>query len=374
MCEELFGDQLDEVVDIRGVHDWKKFMHGCRPSSADEDIQVQFSMQLRARADATIDVRSKAAVSSRVDWSNWFQIMPSPRVPATALPARDQVPELAPSKSWPEFKNKIVPCLQKFYSRAFKHPVHIPAEDQKEMLEFLRRGPPPASAPDWIKWSVTNGESETSDPADGAVQPEQPAAAAAAPAAVPPRVARKKKDWRPFLAPRSNATGKKCRCVFRTGCGVACTNENFLFHPHTHLHITRCGSTTHQKVTHRDCPLNHNNRTQDTQVDLDDGAGGDGAGGGAGTRAADSEDSEDSDDVVLSKIFPKAAKPFPYPVGTWVAVQFGDDYYSGQITKLYPGQDLCHVVFTDGDEADYEADEITYANQLYNQQFAPEEE
>ena len=209
MCEELFGDQLDEVVDIRGVHDWKKFMRGCRPSSADEDIQVQFSMQLRARADATIDVRSKSAVSARVDWSNWFQIMPSPRVPATALPARDQVPELAPSKAWPEFKTKIVPCLQKFYSRAFKHPVHIRAEEQEEMLEFLRRGPHPASAPDWIKWSVTNGESEASDPADGAVQPEQPAAAA--PAAVPPRVARKKKigdpSWLPARTPRAKSAG-----------------------------------------------------------------------------------------------------------------------------------------------------------------------
>ena len=114
-------------------------------------------------------------------------------------------------------------------------------------------------------------------------------------------------------------------------------------------------------MTHRDCPLNRNNRTQDTQVDPDDGAGSDGAGG----------DSEDSEDVVLSKKFPGAVKPFPYPVDTWVAVQFGDDYFAGQITKLYPGQDLCHVVFTDGDEADYEADEITYASQLYKQQFAP---
>ena len=142
ICEEIFGDQLDEVVDIRGVHDWKNFVRDCRPSSADEDIQVQFSMQLRARADAAIDVRSKSAISARVVWGPWYQIMPYPRVPATALPASTQVPALAPSKSWPEFNKKIVPCLQKFYSRAFRHPVHIPAEEQQEMLEFLRRAPP----------------------------------------------------------------------------------------------------------------------------------------------------------------------------------------------------------------------------------------
>ena len=225
MCEELFGDQLDEVVDIRGVHDWKNFMLGCRPSSADEDIQVQFSMQLHARADTTIEVRSKAAVSAKVAWSPWQQIMPFPRVPATSLPAPEKAPELAPSKPWPEFKKKIVPCLQKFYSRAFRHPVHIPADEQKEMLEFLRHGPPPVSAPDWIEWSViTNGQSEASVSGVGAVQPER--AAAAAPAAVHPARKKKKKDWRPFLAPRSNADGKKCRCVFWTGCVVACTSEN----------------------------------------------------------------------------------------------------------------------------------------------------
>ena len=116
MCEELFGDQLDEVVDIRGVHDWKKFMRKCRPNSADEDIQLQFSMQLRARADATIDVRSKSAINTRVAWSRWYQIMPYPGVPATVLPTGDQVPVLAPSKSWSDFQDKIVPCLQKFFS------------------------------------------------------------------------------------------------------------------------------------------------------------------------------------------------------------------------------------------------------------------
>ena len=181
-------------------------------------------MQLRARADATIDVRSKSAISARVVWGPWYQIMPYPRVPATALPASTQVPALAPSKSWPEFNKKIVPCLQKFYSRAFRHPVHIPAEEQQEMLEFLRRGPPPVSTPAWIKWTLTNGESETCASADGAVQPEP------APAAVPPRAARKK-VWRPFLAPRSNPMNKKCRCEFV--CCCMCESNFFITRTHT---------------------------------------------------------------------------------------------------------------------------------------------
>ena len=156
-------------------------------------------------------------------------------------------------------------------------------------------------------------------------------------------------------------------------------SANFSYaHAHTHvLYVTRCGSTTHLKVSHRDCPLNpkrvapdnpsgresapprQKKRTQETQVDSD----------AESHTSVGSEDSEDSDDIVLSKRFPGAVKPFPYPVGTRVAVEFGDDIYSGTISKLYPGEDLCEVIFTDGDKADYEADQITYAKQLYEHKF-----
>ena len=127
------------------------------------------------------------------------------------------------------------------------------------------------------------------------------------------------------------------------------------------MHVTRCGSTTHLKVTHRDCPLNRKRAApapaNPSAVDSD--------------AEEDSDDSDDSDDVVLSKRFPGATKTFPYPVGTWVAVEFGDDIFPGKITKLYPKDDLCEVVFTDGDRADYEADQITYAKQLYESAFLP---
>ena len=207
LCQDLFGDKLEEVVDIRGVHDWYNLMLGSRPSSADEDIQLQFSLQLRARVDGTIDVRSKSAVSARVPWGPYHQIMPHPQVSETVLPRSNQVPALAPSKSWPQFKDKIVPCLKKFYTRAYRHPVHIPAEDGQEMMDFLRNGPAPPSAPAWIEWSRQSSEADAA--ADDVDQRE----AARAPVSGPAEVPRNKKVWRPFLAPRENPGGKKCRCV-----------------------------------------------------------------------------------------------------------------------------------------------------------------
>lgn len=353
LCQDLFRDKMEEVVDIRGVHDWYNLMLGCRPSSADEDIQMQYSLQLRARADGTIDVRSKSAVSARVPWGPYHQIMPHPQVSATVLPGRNQVPALAPSKAWPQFKEQIVPCLKKFYTRAYRHPVHIPAVEGQEMMEFLQNGPTPPSAPAWIDWS--RGVSEADAAADAAADDVDHREAARAPVSGPPEAPRNKKVWRPFLAPRENPSGKKCRCAIVLIFYMRALKRIC-------IHGPRCGSTTHLKVTHGDCPLNPRKRTQETQVDSDPEAD---AGAGAGA-----EDSEDSDDVVLSKKFPGAHKPFPYPVGTWVAVQFGDEFFPGTITKHYPGEDLCEVVFTDGDREDYEADQITYAKQLYALKFA----
>ena len=60
---------------------------------------------------------------------------------------------------------------------------------------------------------------------------------------------------------------------------------------------------------------------------------------------------------------------FPHATGTWVAFQFGDEVFPGTITEVYAGEDLCRVQFTDGDEADYDKDEIHYAMQLYERDF-----
>ena len=63
---------------------------------------------------------------------------------------------------------------------------------------------------------------------------------------------------------------------------------------------------------------------------------------------------------------------FPYPVGTWVAFEFPQGFFSGTITKLYANEDLCEVTFTDGDHADYDEEEICYAIQLYEREFPQE--
>lgn len=224
LCKEVFRDQMEEVVDIRGVHDWYNLMLGCRPRSADEDIQLQYSLQLRARADTTIDVRSKSAVSARVPWSAWHQIMPHPRLPETVLPTSDQEPDLAPSKSWPQFKEQIVPCLKKFYSRSYRHPVHIPPEERHEMMQFLRRGPPPASAPAWIDWDNNADDDMQSESADDSAADNDQRETARVPFSGPASIQSKKKNWKPFLAPRENPDGKKCRCeIF---CAISDTRSH----------------------------------------------------------------------------------------------------------------------------------------------------
>ena len=229
LCKEVFGDRLQEVVDIRGVHDWKTMMRDLRPRSADEDIQQQFRLELTARADASIDVRSKSAVSARVPWSPRFKILPFPGVSETVLPASTQAPTLAPPKPWTDLKAKVVPCLKRFYSRAYRHPVHIPPEEREEMLQFLQNGPAQPSAPAWIDWSRGIPESEADAAAVDADVPFPVPDQSEAPATGPderaptsgPAEIRRKKEYHPFLAPRENADGKKCRCEFATECAAA---------------------------------------------------------------------------------------------------------------------------------------------------------
>ena len=74
------------------------------------------------------------------------------------------------------------------------------------------------------------------------------------------------------------------------------------------------------------------------------------------------------------KQFPKAGlQDFPFPLGTPVAVDFTNGIYAGKITELYPGEDLCTVTFTDNDFADYDAGQVKYAVDLYEQEFPVKE-
>ena len=138
-----------------------------------------------------------------------------------------------------------------------------------------------------------------------------------APPAVPtttvPAPRRKGPQWRPFLKPRVNTNGKTCKC----------------------------GSRTHSKITHHACPLNPERGPRDQDED------------------ADAED--------------MAGEEFPYAIGTWVAFEFPEGMFAGTITHVYERENLCQVKFTDGDQADYDADEICYAKQLYEHNFPDEE-
>ena len=67
-----------------------------------------------------------------------------------------------------------------------------------------------------------------------------------------------------------------------------------------------------------------------------------------------------------------ASETCTHSVGSWVAFEFGDDTFAGTITKKYEDEDLYHVVFADGDEADNDGDEIHYAGELYERDFNTE--
>ena len=310
------------------MFDWKSFLKDCRPNSADKDIKTQFSLQLQVDGDNIVKVRSKSAVSAKVQWGPWNQMMPHPEVSESELPAHDAVPEMQKPKEWAEFKDTIAPALLKFYNHKFAHPVFIPEADKREMLSFLQTGPPVPFLPEWIDWNSAEAS---------AVRPEQPqpTATSTLSASVPNR---RKKVWKPFLQPRHNRNGKKCKC----------------------------GSVSHAKVTHASCPLNPK-RVRDPDVDTSPPRA------RARTHEKNSSDedsssSDSSEDVLLRDVLPKTPA-FPYPIGTRVAVEFSSGLFEGKITKLFSDTGTCLVVFSDGDKCEYDPDEIRYAHALYRREF-----
>lgn len=233
---------------LRGVHDFKSFLKGIRPRSADRDIQTQFGLQFRVIKDGRhVQVRSKDTCSLQVPFGPWYQMLPHPKYP-DAVPHRDNVPPLSGTKEWPEFSGDIVPTLLPFYKSEFRHSVHIPDADREEMVNFLTHGPPTNAAPAWIDWTdrVDREPVEVAETESAAV------------------VTKERPAWRPFLKPR---------------------------------------------------------------------------------------------------------KKFPFPVGTWVAFEFDGDLFPGVIGEVFDDDELCRVDFADGDKADYDADEIHYATQLYQREF-----
>ena len=322
--EEILGKRLAGVTYIRGVYDFKAHLHRVRPRAADRGIQTQFGLQFRLCDDeSAVMVRSKNACSLWVEFGPWIQMLPHRSRP-DAVPDRDVVPPVLELKEWEDFPKVIAPSLSRFYKEKFCHPVHIPVEIKDEMLLVLSSGPGPATPLPWIEWGdpPAAGTSTALPPSDSG--------SGAAAAAREPR-GRRRAVWGPFLAPRMNAIPPVATASAETSNTqvTSASAETILAPPRTSgLPPVATASA----------------ETASTQV--------------ATASAVQDKDAN------------KSTEPFPYPVGPWVAVDFRDaGLYAGQIAEIYDGYDLCRVEFTDGDAGDYEADEITYAVQLYERDF-----
>ena len=313
-------------------------MRDVRPTCVDDDLQLQFSLQMQVETDGVIKVRSKRAMSARVKWSSWHQMMPVPGMPDESLPHRNTVPDMAEPKEWPEFKKDIVPKLRSFYNRRFAHPVVISDSDKGEMLSFLQDGPVPASAPAWIDW----------DKADCGSRPETVVDPVALRLSAPEP---SRKVWRPFMQPRVNPDGRKCKC----------------------------GSTAHLKITHSLCPLNpkrvRKRARENAGAEQENAPPRDRARAASRDKSAnesEDESSSDSDeDILLRDMIPSRTTrlPFPFPIGTRVAVKFSRKVYAGKITSVFSDTGTGLVLFSDGDQAEYTPDELREHIALYQQKF-----
>ena len=179
------------------------------------------------------------------------------------------------------------------------------------MLKFLEDGPSPPVPPSWIDWQVTSEQ----------LQVEQ--TPAAGPARFATLVPARPRVWRPFLQPRTRAN--------------------------TRVTPTNTGEDEVEEVEVND------GEEEEVEVEVDDGE----------------EEEEEVDDG--EEEMDDGEEAFPFPIGTFVAVEFSTGIFAGTITKLYEGEDLCEVTFSDGDVADYDAGEIAYATQLYAREFEEEE-
>lgn len=134
ICEQIFGDQLYGIVDLRAVHDFAAFLKNYRPKSADRHIRKQFAFTFENR-EGRIFVRAKGRCSAETPWGQWAQILPHPDVDASVVHDPETCPPMATPKPWPELQDTIVPQLTKFYEREYVHPVTIPDRD----LEAMRK-------------------------------------------------------------------------------------------------------------------------------------------------------------------------------------------------------------------------------------------
>ena len=210
VAKEIFGDQLEDIISIRAVWDWDSLLRTLRPKRVDRGIKQQFSMVFEVRDEGTVFVRSKRAVSAKVKWGPWCQMLPHP---LSETPIDDSMLDRAPAtaapKEWRKY-DKVVKDLRKFYRREYNHPVVIPATDMEEINEFLDNGPSPNTPPSWIDWTTGSGVCVPVDP-DDTPDPDHDAPSAPTPPDLRGNL------WRPFMQPRT-----RCVCVgvvmYTTSC------------------------------------------------------------------------------------------------------------------------------------------------------------
>ena len=135
ICQGVFEDQLEEIIDIRGVHDFDHFLREYRPASADKNghIRKQYAFTFEVReGDPRVHVRAKAHCAAETPWGPWSVILPFADTDVQ-VHAPEVCPPMAPPKPWRELQSDTAPRLRKFYNREFLHPVQIPARDLQEM-------------------------------------------------------------------------------------------------------------------------------------------------------------------------------------------------------------------------------------------------
>ena len=135
ICNEVFQTKLKGIVDLRGVHDFKNFLLGYRPASADKNghIRQQFAFTFEVREDdPRVHVRAKEQCAAATPWGPWSVILPYGDSDVH-VHAPEVCPPMAPPKPWTDLQNDTAPRQLHFYNRTYVHPVQIPVSEQEEM-------------------------------------------------------------------------------------------------------------------------------------------------------------------------------------------------------------------------------------------------
>ena len=113
ICQGVFEDQLQGIIDIRGVHDFDNFLCDYRPASADKNghihIRKQYVFTFEVRAgDPRVHVRTKAQCAAETAWGPWSVILPYADTDVQ-VHAPEVCPPMARPKPWRELQSDTAP-------------------------------------------------------------------------------------------------------------------------------------------------------------------------------------------------------------------------------------------------------------------------